>query len=258
MYDKKIKILVAEDDETLGFVLKERLARAGFDVDYVPDGEQALNAIRKNKPDLVLLDLLMPRINGLEVIRQIMRNDKKAPAIVVLSNSGLEEEVKKALSLGAKDYYVKAEFDPDQIVKLIDKHLKKLGKPTSNKRTIHKKKVLLVEDDRLLQQLLFTELDRHSIMVEVAVDGEEALQKLTQIRPDLILLDMVLPGKNGLEVLKKIKSSSDLSNIPIVMLSNLSQETDKKQALALGAKEYIVKADKTLEEIVATVLEYIK
>ena len=118
------KILVAEDEEVLLNVLKDRFEAEGWEVITARDGEEAVVAIRKSRPDLVLLDLLMPKKDGFEVLKEI-RGDpefKTLPIIVVLSNLGSDEDIKKALALGANDYFVKTQHPMSEIVEKAKKY----------------------------------------------------------------------------------------------------------------------------------------
>jgi DNA-binding response OmpR family regulator len=111
-------------------------------------------------------------------------------------------------------------------------------------------KVLIVEDDPFLSEMYTTKLTQEKFEVEVAVDGKEALKKVKEIKPDLILLDIVLPKMDGFDVLAKIKSEPELKNCKVVALTNLGQREEVEKGFELGADDYIVKAHFTPTEIV--------
>ena len=114
-----------------------------------------------------------------------------------------------------------------------------------------KKKVLVAEDDPSLSQILSSRLTRAGIEVVKAKDGEEALRVIRETKPDLILLDLILPGKyDGFEVLQKIQEDPTLDNRPIVIISNLGQESDMERVKQLGAVEYFVKAKTSIDDLV--------
>lgn len=119
-------------------------------------------------------------------------------------------------------------------------------------------KILLVEDDRFLSNLLVESFQKSGLDFELAVDGEEALAKIRKKAPDLIILDLVLPGIDGYEVLKRIKADKDLAYIPVVILSNLGQKNEIKRGLDLGAEDFIVKAHFDLDEIVEKIKQVLK
>jgi len=121
----KKKILVIEDEKTLRFLIVQTLVQEGFEVEEAIDGEEGIQKLKKNKPDLILLDLLLPSINGFEVLSKIKRDsDLESIPVIILSNLGQEEEIKKGLNLGAIDYLIKAHFTLDQVVARIKKVLK--------------------------------------------------------------------------------------------------------------------------------------
>lgn len=118
-------------------------------------------------------------------------------------------------------------------------------------------KVLIVEDDKFLAELISTKLDKEGFDIVVANDGEEGINKAKQEKPRIILLDIMLPGVDGFEVLETLKKDQDASikNIPIIILSNFGQEEKVEKGLALGAVDYLVKANFTTGEIVQKIKE---
>lgn len=113
-----------------------------------------------------------------------------------------------------------------------------------------KKNILVIEDDKFLRGLIVEKLTAEGFGVSQALDGEEGLKKTKEEKPDLVLLDLILPGINGFEVLEKIKEDEEAQRIPVIILSNLGQKEDVDKAMGLGAADYIVKAHFTPEEIV--------
>ncbi len=122
-----------------------------------------------------------------------------------------------------------------------------------NKET--KIKVLIVEDDRFLRELLIRKLEGQGFIISTAVEGKEALSKAKEELPQLILLDLILPGIDGFEVLKQIKEDSQINKIPVIILSNLGQQEEVEKGLKLGAADYLVKAHFTPDEIIGKIKE---
>lgn len=112
------------------------------------------------------------------------------------------------------------------------------------------KKILIIEDDKFLRELIAQKLSKEGFEISEAVDGEKGLTKIKEGGPDLILLDLILPGIDGFEVLSKAKSDPKLSSIPVIILSNLGQKDEIEKGLKLGAVDYLVKAHFTLGEII--------
>ena len=116
--------------------------------------------------------------------------------------------------------------------------------------------ILLIEDDPMLTELYQTKLEMEGYEVSVATDGEAGLSMAAQVKPHLILLDIMLPKLNGFEVLKQLKSNTKTANIPVMVLTNLGGEkadTDKKLALSLGANEFLVKTFHLPDDIVGKI-----
>lgn len=112
-------------------------------------------------------------------------------------------------------------------------------------------KILVIEDDKFLKDLLVKQLEDTGYTVIHVMDCEEGFKKAKDEKPDIILLDLVFPGINGFEFLKKIKKdSSEIKNIPVLILSNLGQGDDIKRGIDLGAEDFLIKAHYILPEIV--------
>lgn len=114
-------------------------------------------------------------------------------------------------------------------------------------------KILVIEDDKFLRELLVGKLKKEGYATAEAVDGEGGLDATKKDPPHLIMLDLVLPGADGFEILQNLKNNPDSSKIPVIVLSNLGSREDIDRALSLGAKEFLVKAHHTPQEIVDTI-----
>lgn len=111
------------------------------------------------------------------------------------------------------------------------------------------KKIVLADDEQFIAVAYNDGLTRAGYTVVVAHDGAEALEKIKAERPDLVLLDLIMPKMNGFEVLKAVKADPELFKIPVMVLSNLSQATDEQEVRGLGAVDFLVKADISLQEL---------
>jgi DNA-binding response OmpR family regulator len=110
--------------------------------------------------------------------------------------------------------------------------------------------VLIVEDDRFLSPLLKTRFEREHLTVRQAFDGEEALRALEEITPGVIILDLIMPRVSGFELMETIARDPKLNQIPVIILSNLSQDSDIEKAKSLGAVAYFVKVHASIDELV--------
>lgn len=265
-------ILIAEDDDTLRGILVDKLQQSGYIVTPAENGEVALDILRSTPPDLLLLDIIMPKKNGMEVL-EAMHADPKLSQIpvIVVSNSGQPVEIERARALGARDFLIKAVFDPHEVLQKVNETLGGSSIDTSTatpKEKVYTKDeqktkdtmptaanapVLLVEDDKFLRELLLEKLLSSNIRVLGAIDGKEAFKILETESPALILLDIILPDINGFEILAKIRQNPRTKNTPVLILSNLDQKEDLDRAHALGVSGFMIKANFSLGEIVTKI-----
>ena len=296
------KILVVEDDIVLRDVLVEKLKQSGYDTAAASDGEEAMSIVREAKPDLMLLDILMPRKGGMEVMEDLNADpDLRSIPVIIISNSGQPVEIERARHLGAKDFLIKAVFDPSEVMEkvksvlidveksytpgaedavdptqdlqdvlqqtekqatsnIIQPEEEKLGSgivpaEDSPENTGGKGKVLIVEDDKFLRELFVRKLFSEGFQVDSAIDSDEAFEILSKNKPDIIFLDLILPGMDGFEILTRIKKDDRIKNIPVLVISNLGQKEDIDRAMRLGATDFLVKANFTLDEIISRVMQ---
>ena len=119
------------------------------------------------------------------------------------------------------------------------------------------KKIVLVDDDENLREVFSMGLRQADFSVEEAVNGKEGLKKIKEIFPDLVLLDVVMPEMDGFELLDAIKNDAVIKNIPVIMLTNLAHEDDRRESMRLGATDYIVKASVTPSQLAEKVKQYL-
>ncbi len=117
------------------------------------------------------------------------------------------------------------------------------------------KKILLIEDDPFLSEMYIDKFVQSGFQIKVATDGKEGINKVKSSRPDLILLDVVLPKMDGFEILRELKKDSKLEKIPVILLTNLGQKNEIEKGMSLGAEEYIIKAHFTPTAVVVKVKE---
>ena len=120
------------------------------------------------------------------------------------------------------------------------------------------KKVLIIEDEESLAQMYQTKFEHENYEVVVATDGSEGIEKAKKEKPDIILLDIILPKKDGFMVLKELKEDKSIADIKVIMLTNLGQDEDVVKGKKLGAIDYLVKANLTPAQLVNKVAEYLK
>ena len=260
MSDPKKRVLVIEDEKIFSNLLVKRFTDAGYDTYCEYDGEAGLAMMREKKPDLVLLDIMMPIKNGYEVLRE-MTNDAmlKSIPVIVISNSGQPVEIERIVEHGVKDYIVKADFSPDEVLRKANKYLEDNPAPAANEAgnesDMSSIKVLLVEDDSFLSSIVFGRLKKEGYNIRLAKDGEQALAEVEKEVPDIMLLDLIMPGIGGFDVLEKVKSEDAYKDMSVVIFSNLGQEHEIEKGKKLGADDFLVKAESTPNVVIKKIHE---
>lgn len=126
-------------------------------------------------------------------------------------------------------------------------------KSINNSKQSFKGKIILAEDDKFIARAYLDGLKRAGYTVIPSFDGQDTLEKIRQEQPDIVLLDIIMPKKNGFEVLEELKEDDKLKQIPVVILSNLGQETDVQQGMKSGAIDYLIKSDCSMDEVIEKV-----
>jgi len=122
-------------------------------------------------------------------------------------------------------------------------------------------KILIVEDDNILAEMYKDRFEHEGHNVTIALSGEEAIERLEEAKPELILLDILMPKLNGFHILKEIKKVPEFTNVPVILLTNLDQaetEVSEDMARAIGVSDYLVKGQHTPDEIVARAIRHLK
>lgn len=121
----------------------------------------------------------------------------------------------------------------------------------------NKKKVLVIEDDPHIGKVFMIKLKQEGLEPSVAQNGEEGFAKILEIKPDLVMLDLMLPKKDGFWVMDQMLKHPEVDQIPIIVLSNLGQDQDRERAASMGAKEYVVKSDMPIQDVIHLVKKYL-
>ena len=250
----KKKVLVIEDDSFFADVLKNKLESQGCEVQVSSDGLEGFNKIEEMKPDLVLLDILLPSMNGYEVLEKKKEKESiRDIPVIVISNSGQPVEIERVLELGAEDYLIKAQFGPNEVMSKVTSALGDLQNDELEDISLEGKKIFIVEDDDFLSTLLKEKFHMEKAEVTHVTNGEDLLNSIESYKPDIFLLDIVLPRMDGYEILDAIKNDDKVRDVPVIMLSNLGQERDMEKGKEKGAEKFLVKALFSLDQIVAEV-----
>jgi len=265
------KILIVEDEPFISEMYKIKFDEQGYRTLVAHDGEEGIKLAKKELPDLILLDLILPKKNGYQVLEELRRDKKtKNLKIYILSNLEQSEEVATGLKKGADGYFVKANLTPSQLINEVKQIFS--GKKTetndkkldvlANKKVINNKKnklkVLLIEDEEALVNMYKLRLAKAGYEVAVARNGAWGVKLASQKPFDVIIVDMVMPAMNGYQAIKEFKNREKTKKIPIIVLSNSAQEKDIEQAKRCGVTCYLLKSQITPAKLVEEVKRVIK
>ncbi len=253
----KKKILIIEDEAFLSEMYETKFKSLGYEILTADNGQQGLALMHKEKPDLVLLDIIMPVMDGYSVLRAIRSDPQlKKILVVIFSNLGQEEEITKWLQLGADDYLVKSSLTPTQLVEKVESTL---AKGFSEKGEHLKRiRVLIIEDTKDIIDIYTMRFDNEGFEYKVAENGAWGL-KLAQQEPwDAIVLDVMMPALNGLDALKILRATPTLKDLPIIVLSNSIDQSEMSTVRDAGASDVFLKARVTPTQIVNRIRELVK
>jgi DNA-binding response OmpR family regulator len=252
--EEQVSVLLVEDNPLTLRVLIEHLRKLGLQTSVARSGEEALRQIGGAKPDLILLDIMLPGIDGFETCHRLKGNvtTKEIPVIFITALSDTTDKV-KAFEAGGVDYITKpidfrevaARIETRLTIQRLQRRLKARGAfLSSGSRAAseeQKATILVVEDNPMTLQLLVKYLDGLNFNSVGVKKGEEALQYAEMSPPDLILLDVMLPGIDGFDTCSRLKNNSATCDIPVIFMTALSETADKVKAFEAGAVDYITK-----------------
>ncbi len=257
------KILIFEADAMVVELLSRTLHQYGYAIETVADGASGLKKIADFEPSLILLSVELPLLDEAAFTAALARADGRPPIPVI---GVLKQETPEAVALleriGATDRLVTGQFDGPALTAKVEALI--MAKMAEERKTdpfyrAHAKKILknktllVVEDEVMLQELIMKSLEKEGCRVLTAANGEEALQRIKEERPQLVIMDIVMPIKDGFEVMTELRQAEILPRLPIIVFSNLNRQEDIDRGLELGAKAFLVKSSVTPAELLEIV-----
>ncbi|MBI4240548.1 MAG: response regulator [Candidatus Rokubacteria bacterium] len=241
----KATVLVIDDSPTVREQLKQALAAQGYDVAVAATGEDGLRIAADTRPNAILLDAMLPGIDGATVVRQLRLDAalRRTPCLLMTASEEQEMEL-QALEAGA-DGFVRKQENLSVILARLSAVLRSAGQESGEPgpaSLLGPKKILAVDDSQTYLHELASALRGEGYDVVLARSGEEAIQHLAVQPVDCVLLDLLMPGLGGQETCRRIKSSTALRDIPLIMLTALEDREAMIEGLAAGADDYIAKS----------------
>ncbi len=258
--------MIVEDDPMLVEIYQKKLEDSGFDVKPVANGSFFRDVALAWKPDLILLDVVLPDVDGYEIL-ELARKDSnlKDIPIYVLSNLSAKEDIERAAGLGARGFLTKSNYTPTQLAEEVKKILQNPNQqkkkqaearsdgpvePEPEKKDRNGKKVLIIEDEDIFIQIFGDKLRQEGFEVVAAKNGKWGLKEAEKGEYSCILLDMMMPAMDGYSAARELRANENTKNIPIIILSNSAVESEVKKAMDLGVNAYFIKTQVTPGEIV--------
>ncbi|WP_394830923.1 response regulator [Pendulispora rubella] len=228
-------VLVVDDDPLVQTLVRGELETAGFQAIIVGDGVQALHQARARRPNVILLDLHLPKLHGWDVLTEL-KSDPSLSSIPVVIVS-VEEQRARGFSMGACEYLVKP-VETDQLVETVRRVMAPGGGD-----------VLIVDDDAATRELVTRVLQGHGFPTADARDGSEALVRMKVSPPSLLILDLVMPKVDGFEVLRRMRSEGTI--VPVVVLTGKDLSKVEEQELSEAFARIVRKGGLAMADLVA-------
>jgi len=256
MSDTKKIILIAADPGPLRDDITSLLSKSGNTVVHASSADEGIQEAKSNELDIVILDISSPSMNGYGFLESLTRDVVLAivPTIVIMANTEAEIDTNKNLSLGVKESVIKSDSTAADIGTIL---LPQVANTSGDPLQAEGFKILIVEDDNFLRDLLARKLSQENCQFIAAIDGENALKLMSEDKPSIVLLDLILPGIDGFEVLTQIKQNDSIKDVPVVILSNLGQDSDIQRAKELGADDFLIKANFSIDEVISKIKELV-
>ena len=237
--DEKVRVLLVNDNPHEGRRLRQAIEKEGFSVYEGANKEDAIDLARRFRPNIIVIDVVMPEIDGTYLVK-VLREDPETKEIPIIVFSASDEENARLKDVKAINI-IKRSMDEKTLVKDIKATLQhhRMAEPGE--------KILIVDDERSITSLITSMLQEFGYTTIEASTGEEALSIAQAEQPDLILLDINLPGIDGFQTLKRLKNSVSTGRIPVILLSGIKDAKEKARGLNLGASDYITKPYSSLE-----------
>lgn len=257
---ERVKILLVDDDPDIHMSIGTVLRAEGYNVTSARDGVEAMKFVYKDRPDLVILDLLMPRKDGFAVVREIREDPEYADLPILILTAVRQEasrrryELETGSDMDVQDY-VEKRIRPAELLRRV-RRLLPPSEPTEApaEPVAPKATVLLIDDDPDFVAGTRVILEANGFRMLTALNGADGLALARSEKPDLILLDVIMPDQDGFMVCEALKSEVEMVDIPVIMLTGFSERLRQTsyaaiQGLMLEADDYLDKPVRPTELI---------
>jgi diguanylate cyclase (GGDEF)-like protein len=239
-------VLVAEDDRPTSEIFTINLVNSGYSVAHAYDGIETLEKAKSLKPFAILLDIMLPRKDGWDVLNEL-KTDKDTKNIPVIITSIIDNK-DLGFALGATDYLIKP-IDKETLIHTLSQFT------LTSKRKRRQVNILLVDDDPVIHKMIEKLLVGEGFNLVHAYNGEEGLRMAIELKPDLILLDLIMPDIDGFEVAENIKKHPISAQIPIFIITSKDLTVEERLKLSGNIERIIGKKSFSAEELSRSIRE---
>jgi len=240
-------------------IYQRKFSESGFEVFAVDSGDQVLTLAKKEKVDVVLLDLIIPKMNGFEVLENLKSGEYDPNIkVIIFSNLNQKEDREKAQKLGANGFVSKADYTPSALVKEVQRLLHQFSEEEKNERRNGNSngnhdggqegeqpgvsgKILMIEDEEIFEEMFGGKLRQDGYDVTFAKNGVWGLNEALKNDYDLMIIDMILPGMTGDEIVSRLKLEEKTRNLPVIVLSASVEDHMEKKVKEMGVSAFFVK-----------------
>ena len=244
--------MLVEDDPMIAEIYKKKLEAAGFEVVNATTGKEVLRLASESHFDLVLLDMVLPEMSGMDVLKELKQsgNYSADTKVIILSNLDKTEYEEETRKNGADGYIGKTQYNPTELAAEIQRLMKEYDEQNKNKDRIAgkaenngetKKRILFIEDEEFFLEMFGKKLQDDGYEVEYAKNGAWGSKMAAENKYDLIITDMVMPAMGGDEIIRRIKMDEKTKNIPIIVLSASINEEDVEVIKEFGIPDFYQK-----------------
>lgn len=231
---KSPRILIVDDSSVMRTSLARMVSPLTQEILVASNGEEALTTAVRDEIDLIISDVVMPEIDGIELCRRLKNHPaSRTKPVILLSSFDSDSDVERGFRAGATAYLSKSD-GAQRILETVERVL-------ATSRRQRDQSILVVDDSKSIRKMVVSSLEEEGFFVHQANNGAEALELIENVRPDLVISDIEMPGMNGFELCKAVRQHTELNDTPFIVMSSLTDRGSMKRMLQDGASAYICK-----------------
>ncbi len=263
------KIMLVEDDQMIAEIYKKKFESAGFEIINAVTGKEVLKFANESKFDLILLDMVLPEMSGMEVLKELKKSGKydSKLKVIVFSNLSKTENEEEAKENGADGFIGKTQYSPSELVVEIRRLLNEYEEQKKNKNRlggdgkdsmVNKKRILFIEDEEIFLEMFGKKLEDEGYEVEYAKNGVWGIKMAAENDYDLFITDMVMPAAGGEEIIRRLKLDERTKDTPIIVLSASLADEDIQPVREMGIADFYEKTRVVPSDLARRVGELLK